>query len=345
VSFRTLLAASALLVACAPASAAADVLKLSDAEIGKVTANPDRSYPPQCLSYPLPTTVRGTPVVLTGVRLGDFDSNYIEQGLTITMWRVACSGAKSAVLVKIQRASNAPAATLPDVPIPFITQGTIVQRVGRLHFEPNTVGSEVNGHSIVGEVTLVLEDLPNAAARVNFSQAFTVEFGTALGTQNAFYRMDMPAYNAATHPDGQLALELSGHLSGSWYDPARGGEGMLVEVGERANGAKYAGFAWYTYDAQGRPTWILGSQDLPTTTVSRTVTIPALYIQGGGFAGNFNPTAIDAKAWGTVTLTFPSCNAMRLDYAAAATAPAGAPTGSGTRNWQRLVTLNGLTCE
>ena len=345
-SFRTLLAVSALLVACAPAVLAKDALPLSDAAFAKVNANPDRAYPPHCLPYPLPTTVRGTPVTLTGVRLGDFDGNYVEQNITITMWRVACSGGKSAVLVKFTRASGAPANNLPDVPIPFVTQGTIVQRIARLHFEPNTFASEVNGHSIVGEVTLVLDSVPGTAAeRINFNQALTVELGTIANGQALFYRFDIPPYNAATHPDGALALELTGHLSGSWYDPAKGGEGMLVEVGERPNGARYAGFAWYTYDAAGNPTWILGSQDLPTAVVSRTVTIPALYIKGGGFAGNFNPSAIDAKAWGTVTLTFPSCNAMRLDYASAATAPAGAPTGSGTRNWQRLVTLNGLTCE
>ncbi|HET9484178.1 MAG TPA: hypothetical protein VFO79_09500 [Xanthomonadales bacterium] len=341
-TFRSTLFAATLLV-LPLATAAKESMPISDALAAKLTANPDRSYPPSCLSYPLPTTVRGTPVVLQNVRLGDFEGNY-EERLTVTMWRVACSGGKSAVLVKFQRPSNAPNNQFADVPIPFVTQGAFTQRLARLHFEPNTVNSEVNGHSIGGDVTLVLE--ATSGDRIDFNQAFRVELGTIVANQAFLYAFDMPAYNAAQHPDGALALEITGYVSGSWYDPARGGEGMIVEVGERASGAKYAGFAWYTYDAQGNPSWIVGNQDLPTTgAVPRTVTIPGLYLRGGGFAGNFNPSSLDARPWGTVTLTFPSCNAMRLDYASAATPPPGAPTGSGTRNWQRLVTLNGLPCE
>jgi hypothetical protein len=342
VPFRSAFLLAALALVASPASLAQSSLPVSDA-LAKLVANPDRSYPPSCLSYPLPTTPRGTPIVLTNTRIGDFDERY-DEPMTVTIWRVACSGGKSAVLVKFQRAANASTSRFPDVPVPFLTQGTAVQRLGRLHFEPNTVNSEVIGHSMVGDTTLVLESA--SGERLDLNQAFRLELGTFLDSgQAALYAINLPAYSAAQHPDGALALEINGHVSGSWYDPNRGGEGMIVEVGERANGAKYAGFAWYTYDAQGNPSWIVGNQDLPATGVPRTVTIPALFLRGGGFAGNFNPAALDARSWGTVTLTFPGCNALRLDYASAATPPPGAPTGSGTRNWQRLVTLNGLTCE
>ncbi|HVF34714.1 MAG TPA: hypothetical protein VND91_05265 [Candidatus Saccharimonadia bacterium] len=335
--------ASLLVLAFAAPVTAKDSIALSDALIAKVQANPDRSYPPSCLSFPLPTTVRGTPVVLQNVFIGDFDSRY-EERVTITAWRAACSSGKSAVLVKFTRAAGATNATLPDVPVPFVTQGTLTDTQARLHFEPNTYNSEVHGHSIVGETTLVLEQLAGGP-RIDFNQAFKLSLGTIRANNQAvLYELNLPAYNAAQHPDGTLALEIGGHVSGSWYDAARSGEGMIVEVGERANGGKYAGFAWYTFDPQGNPSWIVGNQDLPAI-LPRTVTIPALYIRGGGFAGNFNPTTLDAKAWGTVTLTFPTCNTMRLDYASAPTAPAGAPVGSGTRNWQRLVALNGLVCE
>ena len=342
VPFRSTLLLAVLLCAASPVPHAKSPHPLSDAFIAKLAANPDRSYPPSCLSYPLPTTPRGPSIVLNNTRIGDFDERY-DEPMTITLWRVACSGGKSAVLVKFQRASNASSSRFPDVPLPLLTQGTAVQRVGRLHFEPNTVNSEVIGHSIVGETTLVLDAA--SGDRFDFNQAFRLELATILDTgQTAIYTVNFAAYSAAQHPDSALALAVNGHVSGSWYDPARGGEGIIVEIGERANGAKYAGFAWYTYDAQGNPSWIVGNQDLPATPV-RTVTIPALYLRGGGFAGNFNPAALDVRPWGTVTLTFPGCNALRLDYASAATPPPGAPAGSGTRNWQRLVTINGLTCE
>jgi len=331
----------AFLVLAALPALAKESLPVSDALAAKLQANPDRSYPPSCLPFPLPTTVRGPATTLNNVRLGDFESNYFENQ-TITVWRHACSNGRSAVLVKFQRPNNAPNNNFADVPVPFITQGSISQRVARLHFEPNTYNSEVNGHAIASEVTLVLETV--TGERVDFNQAFRLELGTVAAGQASLYAFNLPAYSVSQHPDGALPLEITGYVSGSWYDAARGGEGMIVEVGERPNGAKYAGFAWYTYDAAGNPSWIVGNQDLPSIP-PRSVTIPGLYIRGGGFAGNFNPTSLDARPWGTVTLTFPTCNTLRLDYASALTPPPGAPTGQGTRNWTRLVAVNGLVCE
>jgi len=312
VAFRSALTA-VLTLALPFAVPAKDSAPLSDALAAKILANPDRSFPPSCLSFPLPTTVRGTPVILRDVFIGDFDSAY-EERMTITVWRAACSSGKSAVLVKLTRAAGASNATLPDVPIAFVTQGAVVDSQVRLHFEPNTYNSEVIGHAVVGETTLVVEQVAGAP-RIDFNQAFKLSLGTVRANNQAvFYEVNLPVYNATQHPDGTLALEIGGHVSGSWFDPARGGEGMIVEVGERPNGAKYAGFAWYTYDPQGHPSWIVGNQDLPAV-LPRTVTIPALFIRGGGFAGNFNPTTLDAKAWCKVTLTVPTFTTLRLDYA------------------------------
>ena len=40
----------------------------------------------------------------------------------------------------------------------------------------------------------------------------------------------VPAYSAATHPDGNLAMELTGYVSGSWFDPQQSGHGVLLQV-------------------------------------------------------------------------------------------------------------------
>ena len=336
--------AAPTLAALSPLAFALGALPAADRSIeldAALRANPDRAYPPSCLSYPLPTTPTGPVSTFIEVRLGNLDGNH-EERVTVRLWRVACSGGRSATLIQFVRPSGASTTRFPSVPDAYGSQGSIVRRLLRLSVEPNTYISEQLGHPMVGNATFVLDAIPNSP--FNFNQAFTLELVTRLGSQTAIHQLAIPAYNAAQHPDATLALAIGGHVSGSWYDPAHGGEGMIVEVGERASGATYVGFAWYTYDAQGRPTWIVGNQDLPSTP-ARSVAIPALYLAGGRFAGAFEPNALNAAAWGTVTLSFPSCNAMTLQFASAATAPPGAPTGSGTRNWQRLVSLNGLACE
>ena len=313
-----------------------------------VRANPDRSYPPSCLSYPLPTQPRGEVITRT-ISLADIDGNasgangsqgYFEI-VTVTIWRAACSGGTGALLIRFTRPANRTGMLpAPDVPAPYGTRGSVTNRVLRLAIEPNTYFSEVIGHSLLGEATLVLDAIPGLGFDLN--AAFTLSLDTVSGNNVVRTNIAMPTYAAATHPDGNLAMELTGYVSGSWFDPARSGEGLIVEIGERANGARIAAFAWYTYDAQGNPAWIVGNLDIANGL--RTVTIPALYVRGGGFAGNFNPANLNAQAWGTVTLSFPNCNALTLGFTSTHSI-AGAPSGTGTRNWVRALGLNGLTCQ
>ena len=116
-------------------------------------------------------------------------------------------------------------------------------------------------------------------------------------------------------------------------------EGIFLEIGE-TGGSVVAFFAWFTYDQTGRPYWLVGQAAVPPGT--RTVSIPTQYYSGGGFAGNF--TAATGQSWGTVTMTFPSCNALTLQFESG-TVPAGIPSGSGTRSWSRLLNIEGYACE
>jgi len=345
----------ALLLLSAPVFAgsfAAQWLEMVQAERAvsakDVRANADRSYPPSCLSYPLPTQPRGE-VITRSMTLADVDGNasgsngsqgYFEN-VTVTIWRAACSGGTGALLVRFARPANR-VGTLPapDIPAPYGTRGTVQNRVLRPVIEPNTYFSEVIGHSLIGYSTLVLDAIPTLGFDLN--AAFTLSLDTVSGNNVVRSNFSVPTYNAAAHPDNSLAMELTGYVSGSWFDPAKSGEGLIVEIGERANGSRIAAFAWYTYDTQGNPAWIVGNMDIANGL--RTVTIPALYVRGGGFAGAFDPATLNGQAWGTVTLTFPNCNALTLGFASTH-AIAGAPAGTGTRNWVRALGINGLTCQ
>ena len=131
-------------------------------------------------------------------------------------------------------------------------------------------------------------------------------------------------------------------MTGSWYDPAHQGEGIFLEVGENADGTTFVFFSWFTYDAAGAPYWLIGQSAL--IECQRSLAVPVRAFRGGRFAGAFPPAQVESVPWGEVEFAFPDCNAPTLRYSGTS-AIAGAPSGSGTRNWARLVNIKGLSCE
>lgn len=340
--FRPFLAALALLAA-ANADAGRLPVGLPDAELAakELRTNPNRAYPPSCLSTPLPTASRGEAVTRV-VPIGGLDNSsftFYSENVNVTVWREACSNGKSAVLVRLDRPST-PANKFPQVPEPYLTINGQAIRV-RMHQDANTRFADDVGLAIANDSTFVLENY--GTPNINFDNALVLSLVTAASsTQQFVHTFNLPAYNAATHPDGARQLEINGYVTGSYFDPSRAGEGAVVEVGERTDGRRFIGFYWYTYDPAGNPIFLVGNVDVAND--ARTVTIPLLYIKGGGFAGNFNPATVNAQTWGNVRLEFPRCNAMRMIYTSTASLP-GAPTGEGTVIWDRGVSINGLACE
>jgi hypothetical protein len=103
-------------------------------------------------------------------------------------------------------------------------------------------------------------------------------------------------------------------ITGSWFNPATGGQGLEVEVYPdligSGSGLLFAG--WFTYDvgAAGGQRWYALSG-----TVSSGSSIAKLGIYAG-FGGNFAaaPT-VPATQVGTATMTFSSCDGGTLSYA------------------------------
>jgi hypothetical protein len=309
----------------------------SPADASAVGANPRRSYPPSCLSTPLPTQARG-PVVSRNIVLNDLIGSYSET-VGVSIWRQACSGGKSALLVRFDRATNrentVPAPVVPTIGVARTGQ----QDLGlRPVAEPNTVSSDVLGVQIIGDTTIVLETFPVDGFQFDLNPAVTI----ALFPNGRRESFSVTAYDAATHPDGNLSLEVNGYTTGTYFDPARSGEGLFWEVAERSDGTRFAFFSWFTYAPDGRPTWIIGNVDVPAG--ARTIQIPAFHFSGGRFAGDFNPANIVSRPWGNVRFTFRDCNTLTLEYASSHS-DANVPTGNGTRLWQRLSAINGFVCQ
>lgn len=321
------------------------------------TVNNYKTYPPSCMAYPLPDQASG-PIYTTTANLAAYDSNTgtIDQveGVTITIWRVACSSDaffNSATLMRIQRQSafEGDAEIYPLFPLIDLKQSSAeYDQIARFAEEPNTVISQVLPDSpIIDSATYVLENyIGYEAVYFDFNLPFSARFDNLFTSSNQFFINNVPLYdpNNSTYPAAFQNLPISGYLATAYYDPAASGEGIVMQVFQRVGQADtfVLNFTWSAYDPNGLPFWLTGQVDIARG--AKVATSPMAYVTGGGLGGNAG-AADPPTIWGTATVSFPDCNHMTLTYASNPGLPAFVPQGSGTRNWIRLATLNGLFCD
>jgi hypothetical protein len=304
------------------------------------SANPYRAYPPSCLAVPLPAAAG--PTTSTTVSVSTVDSSFQVVGsetVNFMFWRTPCSNGKSALLGVMFR-DQALQSTMPAPVFPGIlgTQGSEQNVSLRLAQEPNTYisGIPAGGLVVSQSQTFVFENTSDY--QFDFSQSLDI---TVPGIINV--STTIPAYDPTQYSDATLALPITGYLTGNWFDPSHSGEGVQTEIGESpGTPGRFIGFAWYTYNNTGTPYWLIGSGNFAPGDRSATITLA--YETGGGFAGSFGASA-SATAWGRVTVSFPDCGTMAFNYASDAFLPTGVPQGSGSKQWTRLTSINGLTCE
>jgi hypothetical protein len=264
--------------------------------------------------------------------------------VTVSVWQVDCSGGTSATVIEIDRPSTASLTLYPIFPYITYTQGTLTATPPRLPADPNTFFSDTAPASpLYASNIWVLDKYQGQVAAPNFNQAFTLTVNNLTGGEHTF---TFPAYLPPTSP---LPLEISGYVSGPYYQPGKGGEGMLVQVydnGDRLTRTFAA--TWYTFDATGVPFWLYAQASFSIFDSSQNVTtqlnsVPVYYQTGGGFAGNF--TSSHQNSWGTMNVSFPNCSSMKFTYNGAATQVTGGPSGTGTQTWTRIANINGLVCQ
>ncbi|HEY7872700.1 MAG TPA: hypothetical protein VIC31_08285 [Rudaea sp.] len=319
-------------------------------------ANPDRAYPPSCLSSPIPLGLwQNDPNALLGqVKLigdpyaGGSEATY-QETVKVYVFRVACTSGLSATLMEIDRPSSMEGNTslYPTLPAVSVAQGSNNIYV-RLANDPNTFLSTTYAlNPLVNSDVFVLENFYGGSIQLDYGNALTLTVDTLNSADpNRLTNFALATYNPAQYPAASQPLPISGYMTGNWYDPNHSGEGIQVEVGElQASGStfpRYITIAWYTFDSTGVPYWLFGTGFF--NAGDKTATVDLGYSYGGGFAGNFGPSATQ-KLWGTFNVQFADCNTMQFSYQSTAGLPAGVPTGNGTKSWTRLTQMNGLTCQ
>jgi len=122
-------------------------------------------------------------------------------------------------------------------------------------------------------------------------------------------------------------------ITGTWYDPARDGEGYNIEIiGSSLDPQMLAYF--YTYDDAGNQMWLIAQGPVD----GDTATLPAFVASGAVFGPGFDPDDVDLEEWGTLTFTFTSCAAGTATY------DSTMGFGTGTANIVRLSSVTGLAC-
>lgn len=131
---------------------------------------------------------------------------------------------------------------------------------------------------------------------------------------------------------GTQTPQVNAGLSGSFFDPLRNGEGVIVEW--LSNGDVLMIF--FTYDQNGEQLWLFGT----ATPDGKSVTMEALYPTAfTPWGRNFRAEDIVLSSWGTFTLTWSDCNTLIFEYDS--TVPG---FGTATRNYTRLSNLMGTSC-
>jgi len=349
----------------------------STATSKELVSNSYRAYPASCFSDTLPspsTAIQPLPVTPSVPTYSRTVTLYEKNGsqnssedVTITIWRVACSssgdklsynpdgGYVGATLMRIQRQSayEGDNQLYPQYPDIRIAQGNITfdnpnfTDYVRVASEPNTVVSDTMvGSPIINSTTYVLENYPNPSLGFfYFNNQFTIRFDN--GYQGGQVTITVPDYSptAQTYPAAFAPMAINGYLTGSWYDPTHGGEGMLTQVYDKGDGLNRTFFAaWYTFDQSGLPFWLVAQADFPIGT-TQLQNVQVLYATGGGFAGHFTPP-IQRTVWGTMNVSFPDCQHIKFDYNGSTSTVSGGPGGSGTGVvWTRLGNINSLNCQ
>jgi hypothetical protein len=125
---------------------------------------------------------------------------------------------------------------------------------------------------------------------------------------------------------------LRGDISGSWYDPAQSGHGLMLEVIDRG----LTVVTWYTFDPNGQPLWLAGAGRVQGSVLE----VPVQTVSGGRFPPLFDPNAVQRQAWGTLRIEFAGCDEATLRWT-----PSAAGYAAGSMPLKRLSTIQGARCN
>lgn len=125
------------------------------------------------------------------------------------------------------------------------------------------------------------------------------------------------------------AVSITSSFTGNWFDPNFFGQGLQMQVVGSSTRPELL-LTWYTYDATGKPLWLIGQ----TPITGDRLSFPISEVSGPKFAQPSSSASL--VSFGQVELEFSDCNhgILRFDTR----------LGAGTRQIQRNTNTVGANC-
>jgi len=111
----------------------------------------------------------------------------------------------------------------------------------------------------------------------------------------------------------RISAVVDGGHSGSWYNPAKSGHGLVLEITNDVDGSgSRAMVSWYHYqaDGSGEQLWLVGVGPV----VGDTAIVDVVQTSGAVFGEGFNTDDVVTTHWGQVKIKFDSCTSATLTY-------------------------------
>ncbi len=96
-------------------------------------------------------------------------------------------------------------------------------------------------------------------------------------------------------------------ITGAWNDPARDGEGLLIQTIQEQN---RAAIFWASYDPDGNQQWYTGIGDFSGQQVQADMRVTS----GGVFGLPFDPAQIQRTPVGSINMSMTDCDNIVLDF-------------------------------
>lgn len=135
-------------------------------------------------------------------------------------------------------------------------------------------------------------------------------------------------------PDPGPGYTITPCITGSWYDPARDGEGYNIEITGSSLDPQVLVY-FYTYDDAGNQMWLVGSGPAD----GDTAVVPVVVTSGTVYGPDFDKDDVVRENWGTLTFKFDTKDTGSVERASTM------GFGTTTVDIDRLTYVTGLTCQ
>lgn len=154
------------------------------------------------------------------------------------------------------------------------------------------------------------------------------EDGTATGGSDSTITLSLTSDNLGD------PFVIEPGTSSAWFDPARDGEGFVLEILPDDRAAMY----WFTYDDERRQDWYVAVGEIRG---NRILFPELLRVSGGRFGPGFDPDLVERTLVGSASFIWSSCDSGAMRWTLSE--PGGVPR-QGRMDLMRLTRVMGLDC-